>query len=144
MRSRLILCAWLMCGWGICETGNHPAAHSRPKQISVIAKAAVGELAQENYDAFFARFDDTMKTVMPESKLTELWKSILAQAGAFRSEGAVHQEKAGSYDVVFVTCQFERIPLDIKLVFNAKRQVVEMLFSPSPMAPASAALSRDH
>ncbi len=127
--KKLILFAGLMCVLELCA-GKYARAHSRD-DISEIAREAVMDLTQENYAALFARFDDTMKSAMPPSQLSELWKTIIAQAGGFKSIGEIRQERAEPYDVVFVTCQFERAPLDVELDFNAKQQIADLFFSPA-------------
>ena len=105
-------------------------AYPQDAKLSELAKAAVTELAEGKYPEFSGRFDDTMKIALPESKLQEIWKAVLTQAGAFKSQGSIRQEKSGPYDMAFVTCQFEKAVLEIRLVFNAQRQISGLFFSP--------------
>jgi pimeloyl-ACP methyl ester carboxylesterase len=115
-------CAIVLLGIGM--------AFSQEAPLSDVAKEAVSELAGANYGKFFARFDEKMQAAMPETKLPEMWKAITAQAGAFKSQGAIRQSKASQYDVVTITCQFEKAALDVRLVFNAQRQLSGLFFAP--------------
>jgi uncharacterized protein len=125
---RLAACAFLIICLGF-------VVYSQDVQLSVRAREAVSELANGNYREFYGRFDDTMKTAVPESKLQEIWKAIQAQAGAFKSQASIRQEKSGPYDVVFVSCQFEKAVLDVQLVFNGQGQMSGLFFRPG--APAT-------
>ena len=40
-------------------------------------------------------------------------------------------EKVDKYDVVIVTCQFEKMALDVRVVFNADKQVTGLNFRPA-------------
>ena len=129
MRTRaLVACLIAISGFGSlgqCLAG--PAEGPLPD----VAREAVSELSSGQYARFFARFDEAMKAALPEAKVQELWKAITGQTGAFQSQIAARQETAGAFDVVFVTCQFEKAPLDIKLVFNAERKLSGLFFSPA-------------
>lgn len=105
----LLVCSSLIVVLGFGSITGF-VAYSQDTQLSELAKEAVAELAGGKYREFCGRFDETMKTVLPESKLQEIWKAVLVQAGAFKSQGSTRQEKSGPYDMVFVTCQFEGRP----------------------------------
>jgi hypothetical protein len=77
-----------------------------------------------------ADFDSTMKAAMLPEKFAETWKTLQAQVGAFKSQGAARQEKVSQYDIVYVTCEFEKMPLDIKITFNSAGQVAGLFFAP--------------
>lgn len=115
--------------WGC--SGATPTRDANDASLSALAGEAFSELLSGDYAAFHARFDETMKAALPEDKLQETWKTILMQAGAFQSQVAIRQEKSGAYDVVFITCRFENVPLDVQLVFNAARQMSGLFFRPA-------------
>jgi hypothetical protein len=121
-RRAMCLCVIAMLGFGL--------AYSQDEQLSPIAREALTELTSGNLSKFFARFDETMKTALPEAKLQETYKAIMAQAGAFKSQGAIRQDKSGAYDIVLITCQFEKAVLDVRLVFNTQRQLSGLFFAP--------------
>jgi pimeloyl-ACP methyl ester carboxylesterase len=111
--------------------GTCSLAYSQESQVPDYVKSAMTEIASENYPAFYSRFDEQMKAAMSEEKLQETWKSIITQAGSFKSQlSSVHQ-KSGEYDVYITTCQFERVALDVQLVFNQKQQISGLFFKPA-------------
>jgi hypothetical protein len=128
--KRILLFAALVYALGLSMPQQPPMAYSQDAQISQIAKEAVAELAEKKYASFFARLDNTMKSTIPVSQLPEIWESVISQVGGFKSLGSIRQEKSGSYDVVYVTCQFEKAPLDVRLEFNAEQQIAGVYFSP--------------
>jgi dienelactone hydrolase len=94
------------------------------------ARAFVELLATKKFSDAVAQFDDTMKGAMPEPKLQETWNSVLAQAGAFKQAGKARAEKRGAYTMVFVTCDFQNMPLDIRVVFDQSRRVAGLFITP--------------
>jgi len=119
----------------VYELGIKPGAgEAKQKQISkggtleTMAKSFVDLLVKENYEKAVENFDGTMKKVMPAEKLEEVWNSIIAQTGPFVEQLGVREEKILQYDVVFVTCKFEKATLDAKVVFDRKKQITGLFF----------------
>ncbi|MGB7054614.1 MAG: DUF3887 domain-containing protein [bacterium] len=94
------------------------------------ARAFVELLVKGDYANAFATFDATMKGAMPEDAVSAAWESLLAQAGEFNKIIGVRQAKEQGYDVVYVTCGFEKSQLDVKVVFNEKKEVSGLWFLP--------------
>jgi dienelactone hydrolase len=92
------------------------------------AQAMVTALVKEDFTAAGKAFDDTMKKVLPTDKLEQTWKKVIGQVGAFQKQTGVRTESGGKYDLVFVTCQFEKTTLDIKVSFNADKQIAGLFF----------------
>lgn len=108
---------------------------SKSEELTALAKGFVELLAKEDFPGAVEDFDTTMKKAMPPEKLGEVWKSLIAQVGPFQREISIRAEKAGEYDVVFVTCAFERSTIDVKVVFNGAKQISGLWFVPSqPLA----------
>jgi hypothetical protein len=76
-----------------------------------------------------------MKGALPEPKLREAWQTLLQQAGPFQKRLGTRQDVQDGYQIVFVTCQFERAALDVKVVFNAGREVAGLFFVPARPGP---------
>src|ERR1035441_10296512 len=72
-----------------------------------------------------------MKTALPEPKLRETWQTLQAQAGPFQKQLGARATTLAGYDVVLVTCQFKRMALDTKVVFDAEGLVAGLFFFPS-------------
>ena len=100
--------------------------------LKAIAKEFVDLLVEGQFSTATENFDTTMKDTLPTEKLEEVWNVTTEQTGPFKQQIGVRAEKELSYDVVFVTCEFERGPLDIKVVYNSEGQVAGLFFPPTP------------
>jgi dienelactone hydrolase len=98
---------------------------------SISGDEFVALLVKGDFASAVARYDKTMKTALPEPKLREAWDSLQAQAGPFKKRLQTRVQKVGGYDVVLVTCEFERAKLDAKVVFNSQGEVAGLFFLPS-------------
>lgn len=96
-----------------------------------LGRAVVNELAASQFDKVEAQFDKTMSSALPEAKLAETWKGLIAQAGSLKEITGTRAEPVQIYQVVFVTCAFERATLDTKVVFDADGKVAGLFFVPS-------------
>jgi dienelactone hydrolase len=106
-----------------------------PVEVTSAGKEFVQLLAKEDFAGAVARFDATMKGALPEPKLRETWQALQAQVGPFQKQLGARATKVAKYDVVLVTCQFERKALDTKVVFDAKGKVAGLFFVPSDAGP---------
>jgi uncharacterized protein len=111
--------------------------HARAADVAAAGKEFVDLLAQQDFAAAAARYDATMKAALPETKLRETWEALQAQAGPFQKQLRARTEKVQGYDVVLVTCQFEKMTLDTKVVFDSNRKVAGLFFVPSTPPAAS-------
>ena len=105
----------------------------RCQSADVIAagKQFVELLAKQDFAAAVARYDDTMAVALPEPKLRDAWQMVESQAGRFQKQLRARSQKVQGYDVVFVTCQFEKMALDTKVVFNSEGRVSGLFFVPA-------------
>jgi dienelactone hydrolase len=120
--------------WMVVALQAPLTVQSAPDEVASAAKQFVESLAKEDFAGAVTRFDATMKTALPEPKLRETWQTLQAQVGPFQKQLGVTATKLGEYDVVLVTCQFERMALDTKVVFDSKGQVAGLFFVPSHAA----------
>jgi dienelactone hydrolase len=111
-------------------------ARSAPGDVTNGGRQFVEFLANGDYAGAVARFDATMKTALPEPKLRETWQALQAQAGPFQKQLEATATRDG-FDVVLVTCQFERTTLDAKVVFDVTGRVAGLFFVPSHAASKS-------
>ncbi len=111
-------------------------AHQRLTIKDIAPKAPNNEfvelLVKQQFSAVTENFDEAMKNALPHEKLEERWKSTIGQMGPFKQQIGVRTEKQLGYDVVFVTCEFEKGYLDVKVVYNDKKQVAGLFFVPTP------------
>jgi hypothetical protein len=122
-------------------SASQPASTSQAVPFELATPAAddvtgfgtrfVDLLAKDDVAGAYARFDETMKKAMPEATLRATWQALLKQVGTLQKQLGARVEEQAGYTIVFVTCQFERAALDIKVVFDAKRQVAGLFYVPS-------------
>ena len=99
-----------------------------------LAKSLVTDLLARHFDKVVAQFDETMAGAMPASKLGAILDTVLAQAGAFRAIKGTRVQEAQGYRIVFVTCEFEKLSMDVRLPYNAEGRVAGMFFAQSQPA----------
>lgn len=98
--------------------------------LSAKGSGFVDLLAKKDYAAAESQFDPAMKSAMPEATLRTVWEDLLKQAGPFQKQLRTRVEKQAGYDVVLVTCQFERKLLDIKVVYDSQKRVTGLWYLP--------------
>ncbi len=104
---------------------------SKTDDLTARAKELVESLAAGDFSTPVESFDDTMKGALPADKLEEAWEALVATAGPFEKQVGTRIDTAGQYDVVYVTCEFEKSSFDLKLVFNANKQISGLFFVPT-------------
>ena len=106
------------------------------------AQDFVGLLSRGDFAGALQQCDAAMLAALPGEKLKEIWQSLTIQAGPFQKQLHSRTEKLAGYDIVFVTSQFDKTKVDIKVVLNSKRQVAGLFFLPgtesaAPLPPPS-------
>jgi dienelactone hydrolase len=87
------------------------------------ARAFVDAQAKGDFPAATKEFDDVMKKVSPADKMETVWKGIEKQVGPFQKQLSTRTETLGKYEVVYVTCQWEKMQLDVRVVFTRDGQI---------------------
>lgn len=87
------------------------------------------QLFEENQTGeIFNMFDDTMKGAITAEKLSEIWKSLPTQCGAYLGSGESIASEVQGMVVVNQLLDFEKTDLDIRLAFNAENQISGLFF----------------
>lgn len=107
-----------------------PKAPKSPEIID-LAKEFVEHLAKENYEKAEKDFSETMRKSMPPAMLERSWKNLITQAGPFKKQTEIQRDKMNQYDIVFVSCEFEKSPFVVKVVFNEAKKISGLWFFPS-------------
>lgn len=102
--------------------------------LTSVAARFVESLAREDFAGAVEYFDSAMKAALPANKLQEAWQSLVARIGPFQRQLGSRAEKLGQYDIAFVTCEFDRGAMDVKLVFNSNQQITGLFFVPNEEA----------
>ncbi len=84
-------------------------------------------------------FDGDLLQAFPEARLKETWLQLVSQVGAFQEIRSSRVVERQENRIVTVTCQFEKAPMDIYVIFNASGQIaglnVQLAPSASPYNP---------
>jgi uncharacterized protein len=99
-------------------------------ELAALAKQFIELLAREDFANAVKNFDATMTKLIPEANLRELWTTLKAQAGAYKKPLATRTEKVSNYDVIVVTCEFEKMPIDVKIVFDNQKRISGLFYLP--------------
>ena len=129
MKRRLLYVALVSLFAGISLLHARQPDRGREDSTIAVARAFVGMFTSGEDARCVALFDSTMKMLMPESKVKEARDSVVARFGAFKTQLQIRTQKYMVYDIVFVTCQFERDRADARVVLNASRKVAGLFFS---------------
>jgi len=140
--ARSGMLAWaasLLVSWAhttsIAQTAPAPSATGAvTAERFAAAKTVADQFLKGDYAAVEEGFDAAMKAALPVDKLKEVRASLEVQAGAFKRQLGTRAEKYQQYDIVYVTCEFDKATLDVKLVFDPPGQVAGLFFQPAPSA----------
>ncbi len=105
--------------------------------FDAIGKALVNQLVARQFDKVEAQFDDQMKAALPVAKFPEIWDSLLAQVGPFKSIVSSKLMEKQGLAAAIITCEFEHATLDAKIYMDAQGRVKGLFFEP-PAASADA------
>ena len=105
-------------------------------ELVLRARAFVAALAKSDVAAAAKDFDATMAKVLGPDKLAGLWTKLQDQMGPFEAQAAARREKLGAYDIVLVTCEFEKSRLNARVVFGTDGRISGLQFVPT-RPPAS-------
>ena len=99
-------------------------------ELIAMAKEFVTALEHGHYDESVKHFDETMTKLAPPEKMKEVWETVVKQVGSFKEQESVWTESIPKYDIVYVTCAFEKATLDIKVVFDKNKKIAGQFFVP--------------
>ena len=128
--KKSVCVAMLLIAVALVTSCGRPKDAPAAGDLTASAQDLVSLLANEDFATATNDFDSTMEAALPPQKLGQAWQSLIAQAGSFRQQVSTRTEKIASYDVVFVTCEFERATMDIKVAFDSARQITGLWFVP--------------
>ena len=111
---------------------NAKGTSANTEEKTELAESFVKLLIDKKYEQATQSFDNKMKRALPAAGLAHAWKSTMAQVGLFQRQLGTRTEKVLRTDIIYVTCQFESSPLDIKVVYNKRSQISGLWFVPVP------------
>lgn len=112
-----------------------------PTQDSAAAgKEIVTELVAGHFNKVESRFDDRMKTALPQDQLSAVWDSLIRKVGAFHRIVRTEVGEQQALHVVVVTCEFQNAALDAKIALDAQGRVAGLFFAPASEPAAEQAV----
>lgn len=131
MRMRRIINTLIILGFVSMSLNAQVLIEPQADEIETVAREFVNLLAKEDFSSATKAFDTTMGKVMPSSKLQQTWAALVKQAGQYKKQLATRKQKFQQYDIVFVTCEFDRATLDVKVVLDSDGKVAGLFFLPA-------------
>jgi dienelactone hydrolase len=107
-----------------------PGQDPKLDELKTKAQVFVDLLGKGDYAKATKDFDAVMQKVMPADKLGETWKGLLAKVGAFKKREGIRMVHKGKFEIALVTCVFEKVSLDARVVFNSYKQITGLFFAP--------------
>jgi dienelactone hydrolase len=105
------------------------SACSRPQEVPTAeqleekARDFITLTSSEKYEEAHRMFENKMASSLSKEGLQELWEGIVLQTGALQSITKMRLAEESGYQIVYVTCLFEKSIMDIKIVFDNKAQI---------------------
>ena len=132
MRNLLVFSAIILAGslritWG---QPNNPDSDI----LQSLTKSFLESLAEKNFSAATARFDETMLKVMPAEKLAATWQGVINSVGDYQSLTNYRHASSGDYDIIIADCKFAKKPLGVKVVFDKEQRIAGLFFIPAGTA----------
>ncbi len=100
------------------------------KDPAATATELVDRLAKGDFQAAASNFADAMRAAAPPEKLSGVWTALQAQMGPYKRRTGVRTEKQGPYEVAFVTAEFERDTVDLKVVVDDAGKIAGFFIVP--------------
>jgi len=85
------------------------------------ARSFVSFLIQQEFEKAAAYFDENMKGAVTPRKLKAIWMDQLTRSGTCQKIENTRIEPYLQYQIIFVTCRFEKQQVDVKLVIDAAK-----------------------
>src|SRR4051794_31429071 len=112
------------------------AAADPTPPLTARGEAVVAALRDQKFAAAAADFTPEMQTALPPDKLTPAWQAVPDRFGPFQKVLGSRTESREKYEIVYVACQFEKGPLDVRLVYTADKKLGGLQFLPPKPAVA--------
>jgi hypothetical protein len=100
--------------------------------LTVKAREFLTALEKSDFKLAAHDFDETMLKVSGPDKLETMWRTQLPpQLGAFKKQTAARRDQFQGYEIVLVTCEFEKATLDTRVVFDKAGRIAGFSFVPT-------------
>ncbi len=126
----MMILALLLTGPALFAQG--PAQAAAEDALTVKARGLLAAMEKGDFQLAVRDFDPTMLKLSGPEKLEPMWtKQLPAQIGAFKKQAAARREQLQGYEIVLVTCEFEKATLDARVVFDKAGKIAGLGFVPT-------------
>ncbi len=111
---------------GCVSTSMAPAATLSPasfEETQPIAEQFVDHLSKGSFGEAVKLFDPALSGAALEAKLKQAWEGEISQVGTFQQRTEIQTDVVKGMRAVYVTCQFEKAVVDVRIFFNAANQI---------------------
>lgn len=105
------------------ELGFRPKPKGTKLPIEDMAGDFIKLLAEGEFSKATENFDAAMKKAASPEKLRQIWSSLVNQHGPFEKQLDTQTKSISIYEAVVVTCEFEKMDVDLQVTFNAAKQI---------------------
>jgi fermentation-respiration switch protein FrsA (DUF1100 family) len=115
---------------GLLLVGAAAVGQDKPVDPKEQAKEFVQLLVKEDFAGAAKGFSARVLSALPADKLQAVWKDLRAKVGDFKEQKGVRTESAAPNVAVIVTCQFEKMLLDLRVVYDKEHKIAGFLIQP--------------
>jgi len=131
-KKPLVVLGWCLLAAGASLLQARAAAPAEDELLTLKARQFLAALEKGDFKLAARDFDETMLKVSGPEKLEPFWKEQFPkQVGAFKKQTAARRDQLGGYEIVLVTCVFEKATLDARIVFDKAGKIAGFSFVPS-------------
>jgi dienelactone hydrolase len=98
------------------------------------AQGFINQVVEGDFTGACRLFDRDMVQAFSEARLKESWLQLIGLAGPFQKISNCQAIERGENYIVTVSCQFEKAPMDIYVVFDQSGQIAGLNYQPAPVA----------
>ena len=114
------------------------ASPAQQPQSDVVAQAqaVLAAVVAGDFTSVEEQFTGDMKVALPSGRLAAAWKTLLNQAGAYKSCGTNPRvSRIADKQMVITPCEFERAAIDVQFAFDSAGRISGLVFRPAASAP---------
>lgn len=100
-------------------------------ELETVSREFINLLVKKEFSSATWVFNDSMGKVLSPGQLKKNWTMLTSQVGNFKKQGLFRKLKNKQYDIVFITCEFEKATIDIKVILDSGMNVAGLFFLPS-------------
>ena len=104
-----------------------------------VAQNFLRQMVAGDFTGACQRFDAKLSQALTPDKLQETWQQFTGQVGPFQTVLASKSAEREDKFIVTITCQFEKAPIDVYVVFNPEGQIsglnLQLAASTAPYQP---------